>query len=722
MRSIAAVVGIACGTMRRRTLPLSVVSLALVLAACSNDTATREIDELGLVAGSTTIPFEDVCSTPGELPPPDTSPEPTAPPETIPPETVPPESTAPETTAVETTAPDTATTVAADTVETTAPDAGADVETTGPGTSAPTEDADTVATTEPAVGTLVPETTLTPDTTTVPDSTLAPENPPVPDVVLPATNPTLLGRTVLIEGDGPAAAPGATVSVHYVGVFSDDGTRFDTSFADPDVGSPGRAPFDVTIGAGQVIQGWDFGLVGARAGDRIQLDIPGVLAYGANGSPQSTPPIPPNKALTFVIDVLSVEPAEFEWPTELPAETERTWIEHGPEDGHASQIFDTLTVEFTSAILELDEHPLVGILGLDGDDATGVLADDGWLPPPYYQSPAVNKPFGPQMMPLIPGTMGPGLEEALLGLRVGDVVNIAIPGAEMMPEGSTDEPDIGALVVQVTVTDITGPPAIEPADAATEVTVETIETGFGAAAADGDVALVNYVGGATETGVRFVSNWEDPPAVLRLGDGRYVAGLEAGLVGARAGEQRRIDMPADAGYGSAGAPDDGVEPDTALSFVVDVKGVVPADTSGDRPVDPPINLAPEDLSNISTREVVIGEGEVVAGGQTVYVNLQVFCATNGALAYDSFDNARRETLALRSGTTIQGLIDGIAGVEVPGADPAAEPVLSVAPMRVGGTRVIHVPAALAYGSAGHAGFGIGADRDIIVVATVYGAV
>ena len=202
-------------------------------------------------------------------------------------------------------------------------------------------------------------------------------------------------------------------------------------------------------------------------GDRIQLDIPGELAYGANGPATSTPPIPPNMALTFVIDVLSVEPADIEWPSTLPIETERTWLEHGPADGRESQLFDSLTVEFTSAILEVDEHPLAAILGLtgsdesddadtDGETPTGVLADDGWLPPAHYQSPAINSPFGPQVMPLIPGTMGPGLEERCSACGSA-TSSTSRSRCRDDAGGPQDEPDIGALVVQVTVTDITGP-------------------------------------------------------------------------------------------------------------------------------------------------------------------------------------------------------------------------------------------------------------------------
>ena len=123
--------------------------------------------------------------------------------------------------------------------------------------------------------------------------------PPKPEVELPAQTPEDLVVTVLSAGDGPEAAAGDTVQVHYVGVRSEDGTEFDNSY---DRGQT----FDVALGQGRVIAGWDEGLIGAQAGSQIQLDIPGDLAYGDQGSGAI---IQPGDALSFVIDVMSVTPA-----------------------------------------------------------------------------------------------------------------------------------------------------------------------------------------------------------------------------------------------------------------------------------------------------------------------------------------------------------------------------------------------------------------------------
>ena len=100
----------------------------------------------------------------------------------------------------------------------------------------------------------------------------------------------------LQEGDGAEAKAGDNVSVQYVGVLYDGGTEFDSSY---DTGQP----FQFQLGSGQVIPGWDQGLVGMKVGGRRQLTIPPDLAYGAQGQP---PTIPGNATLVFVIDLVSV--------------------------------------------------------------------------------------------------------------------------------------------------------------------------------------------------------------------------------------------------------------------------------------------------------------------------------------------------------------------------------------------------------------------------------
>ena len=111
------------------------------------------------------------------------------------------------------------------------------------------------------------------------------------------TPPRRLVKEDIVTGKGPAAKPGDTVVVHYVGMNFSNGQEFDASW-------DGGGPFALELGAGTVIAGWDQGLVGIRAGGRRELIIPPELGYGPEGYP---PDIPPNETLVFVIDAVSVD-------------------------------------------------------------------------------------------------------------------------------------------------------------------------------------------------------------------------------------------------------------------------------------------------------------------------------------------------------------------------------------------------------------------------------
>jgi peptidylprolyl isomerase len=118
-----------------------------------------------------------------------------------------------------------------------------------------------------------------------------------PTIKLPTgAPPTQLQVKDLKTGTGAEAKPGDQVSVQYIGVLYDNGSKFDSSY---DHGQP----FSFKLGGGGVIQGWDQGVAGMKVGGRRELIIPPSLGYGASGQP---PAIPPNATLVFVIDLVSV--------------------------------------------------------------------------------------------------------------------------------------------------------------------------------------------------------------------------------------------------------------------------------------------------------------------------------------------------------------------------------------------------------------------------------
>jgi FKBP-type peptidyl-prolyl cis-trans isomerase len=103
-----------------------------------------------------------------------------------------------------------------------------------------------------------------------------------------------LSIEVLKEGIGEAAKNGDILTVHYTGTFQ-DGTKFDSS-VDRD------NPFSFTLGTGEVIKGWDLGVLGMKVGEKRKLTIPYNLAYGEMGQG----PIPPKATLIFEIELLSI--------------------------------------------------------------------------------------------------------------------------------------------------------------------------------------------------------------------------------------------------------------------------------------------------------------------------------------------------------------------------------------------------------------------------------
>ena len=123
-----------------------------------------------------------------------------------------------------------------------------------------------------------------------------------PQASMPATPPTQLVAQDEVVGTGEAAKAGQMISVNYTGKLFSDGSVFDTSI--------GRAPFQFTLGGGQVIPGWDQGLQGMKVGGKRILIIPPAMAYGAQGVRNgSTVIIPPNATLVFEVELLGVKAA-----------------------------------------------------------------------------------------------------------------------------------------------------------------------------------------------------------------------------------------------------------------------------------------------------------------------------------------------------------------------------------------------------------------------------
>jgi peptidylprolyl isomerase len=226
--------------------------------------------------------------------------------------------------------------------------------------------------------------------------------------------------TDITVGDGPAAADGDTVFVNYVGVLSADGTRFD--------GNYGSDPFVVTLGLGMVIKGWDEGLVGMQAGGRRQLDIPADLAYGSQGAGDA---IPPDSAISFVVDMIAVVPA-----TDAAGEPA---VDIAPADNVGELLITDLVVG-DGAEAEAGAKAVLHLVAFRADTAAQITST--------WSSPQ------PLSFELTEGGTLPGLVEGIQGMKVGGRRQLQVPFEDAWGAEGQSEIGLPAEIDLIVVIDL----------------------------------------------------------------------------------------------------------------------------------------------------------------------------------------------------------------------------------------------------------------------------
>lgn len=241
---------------------------------------------------------------------------------------------------------------------------------------------------------------------------VAASTPGKPTVDTPEDLPTELQTTVLREGSGSESVEGDTVVVDYVGVRSTDGVEFDNSY-DPRGQMPAQ-PFNVVVGTGMVIEGWDQGLAGVQAGEMLQLDIPSDLAYGEAARGDI---IGENEALTFVIEVRAViPPVDLEGQEEICADDpnvaacEPTEPGVDPSEG-ATELTTVDLRDGEGEALQPGQTGIIRYVLFRGDN--GVLLETSWEGEPF--------PFK------VEDSGFPVLAEGVEGMKVGGRRAITFP-------------------------------------------------------------------------------------------------------------------------------------------------------------------------------------------------------------------------------------------------------------------------------------------------------
>ncbi len=245
------------------------------------------------------------------------------------------------------------------------------------------------------------------------------------------------------------------------------------------------------------------------------------------------------------------------------------------------------------------------------------------------------------------------------------------------------------------------PQALRPCAPPTELTVQTIHPGVGRAAAAGDTLIVDYTGVRSATGEMFDSSYlRGIPLNFVLGRGGVIAGWDQGLAGTQAGQVVKLDVPGELAYGD-NPPSDDIQPGDALTFMVEVRAVVPPVTAADAPLDL-LTTPSTGATTLGIVDVTVGDGATVEKGDTAVVHMLLVRGDNLAVLLDTWKSSDPLQIVVADDQSLPGLIEGIQGA------------------RVGGTRVLTLPPDLAFGPNGDPTLGLPAGRDLIIVAQVVG--
>ena len=254
---------------------------------------------------------------------------------------------------------------------------------------------------------------------------------------------------------------------------------------------------------------------------------------------------------------------------------------------------------------------------------------------------------------------------------------------------------------QTTVSAQTKEPKVTlPKVAPTKLVITDITEGAGVGAAAGDLLAVHYVGVLSSDGTRFDGNFGSSPFSFTLGKSQVIKGWDEGLVGLKTGGVRQLDIPAALAYGDAGSGAV-IKPGAALSFVVEMVGIIPATNPADEPKITIAGAAP--TATLQSKDLIVGKGAAIAAGATVALHIVAYRGDTGEKITSTWPEGAPVSLTLEEGGSLPGIIKGVPG------------------MKVGGRRQMTIPFADAFGADGNTEMKLPAKTDLVLVVDLIAA-
>lgn len=248
------------------------------------------------------------------------------------------------------------------------------------------------------------------------------------------------------------------------------------------------------------------------------------------------------------------------------------------------------------------------------------------------------------------------------------------------------------------------PQAVRPCEAPTALVTHTLRAGVGRNAQDGDTMIVDYIGIRAEDGSIFDESYSrGVPFDFPLGRGGVIQGWDDGLIGTQAGSLVKLDIPAILAYGDSppGGEASDIEPGDALSFMVEVRSVIPPVTADDAPLDAIVETS-VGATEVTVTEIEPGEGATAERGDTAVVHMLLLRGDNQVVLFNTWEQSDPFQIILEEGQTLPGIRAGLEGAQV------------------GSLLAIAMPPAEAFGEGGEPSLGLPAGVDLVAIVEVVG--